>query len=43
MMAKLAIIPQFCLILSSVLIRFSMIGQIIDYNKTLVEQNGYEK
>lgn len=32
MLAKLIIILQFCLFLSSVLIRFSMIDQIIDYN-----------
>ena len=32
MLAKLVKIPRFCLILSFVLIRFSMIDQIIDYN-----------
>lgn len=32
MLAKLVIIPRFCLILSSVLISFSMIDQIIDFN-----------
>jgi len=43
MLAKLQIISRFCLILPSVLIRFRTIDQIINYNKTCVEQKGYEK
>ena len=40
---KQAFCIRFALFLSDDLIRFSMIDQIIAYNKTFVEQKGYEK
>ena len=40
---KLAFCVQVALFLSDNLIRFSMIDQIIDYNKDFVARKGYEK
>ena len=40
---KQAFCIRFALFLASDLIRFSMIDQIIAYNKDFVEQKGYEK